>query len=216
MTTELGSSCIRRGLFRRWIVSYAARLIRTVRFRLFTTIARVRLRFNGVEIQSGLLVTGWLRLCLHPRSRVKIGRNVVIRSGHYDNPVGAYVPTSIFVGDAGFLEVQDGAGLSNCTIIAYERISIGPSAFLGGGTRVYDSNFHPLDLRKRVSRSDPPLTKPVDIGAGAFVGGHSLILKGVSIGDRAIVGAGSVLTRSVPADEIWAGNPARFVRAVGK
>ena len=48
---------------------------------------------------------------------------------------------------------------------------------------------------------------PVKIGRRSFIGGHSIILKGVSIGEQAVVAAGSVVTKSVPANEIWGGNP---------
>lgn len=55
-------------------------------------------------------------------------------------------------------------------------------------------------------------TKPVSIGNGAFIGAHSIILKGVSIGEKSIVGAGSVVTKGIPDGEVWAGNPAQFIR----
>ena len=57
-------------------------------------------------------------------------------------------------------------------------------------------------------------TKPVHIGENVFIGGHCVILKGVTIGDGAVIGAGSVVTKSIPAGEIWAGNPAKFIRKV--
>ena len=59
-------------------------------------------------------------------------------------------------------------------------------------------------------------TKPVEIREGAFVGAHCIILKGVTIGKEAIVGAGSVVTKSIPDGEIWGGNPAKFIRKIEK
>jgi acetyltransferase-like isoleucine patch superfamily enzyme len=55
-------------------------------------------------------------------------------------------------------------------------------------------------------------SSPVKIGDDVFIGANALILKGVTIGDRAIVGAGSVVARDAPEDEVWAGNPACMVR----
>ena len=55
---------------------------------------------------------------------------------------------------------------------------------------------------------------PVVIKDGAFIGAHTIVLKGVTIGERSIVGAGSVVTRSIPDYEIWAGNPAKFIKKV--
>jgi acetyltransferase-like isoleucine patch superfamily enzyme len=56
------------------------------------------------------------------------------------------------------------------------------------------------------------VTKPVVIRDGAFIGAHTIVLKGVTIGERSVVGAGSVVTKDIPDGEIWAGNPARFIR----
>jgi acetyltransferase-like isoleucine patch superfamily enzyme len=84
---------------------------------------------------------------------------------------------------------------------------------LGGGCRVYDSDFHPLDATARSANDLSAIRiRPVVIGDDVFVGAYSIILKGVRIGERAIIGAGSVVTRDVPAGEIWAGNPAVCVR----
>ena len=63
---------------------------------------------------------------------------------------------------------------------------------------------------------DPGIgTKPVLIRQGAFIGAHSIILKGVTIGRHSVIGAGSVVTHDVPDNEIWAGNPAVFVKRIG-
>lgn len=55
------------------------------------------------------------------------------------------------------------------------------------------------------------VTRPIRIGAQAFLGMNSLVMPGVCVGDGAIVGAGSIVTKDIPADEVWAGNPAHFV-----
>ena len=57
-------------------------------------------------------------------------------------------------------------------------------------------------------------TKPVLIKEGAFIGAHAIILKGVTIGKRSVIGAGAVVTKDVPDNQIWAGNPAGFLKNV--
>jgi acetyltransferase-like isoleucine patch superfamily enzyme len=54
--------------------------------------------------------------------------------------------------------------------------------------------------------------RPIEIGKNVWIGANSVILKGIEIGDGGVVGAGSVVTKSIPANEIWAGNPARKIR----
>ena len=79
---------------------------------------------------------------------------------------------------------------------------------------MYTSDFHSLDSNIRASKEDIKHRKssPVVIEDNAFIGARCIILKGVTIGKNAIVGAGSVVTKSIPANEIWAGNPARPIR----
>ena len=81
---------------------------------------------------------------------------------------------------------------------------------------MYTTDFHSLDPQIRASAEDTlhKACAPVRICEGAFIGAHCIILKGVTIGARSIVGSGSVVTKSIPADEIWAGNPARFIRSL--
>ena len=85
-----------------------------------------------------------------------------------------------------------------------------------GGACVYDTDFHSLDPAVRNSENDlkERVEKPVLIKNNAFIGAHSIILKGVTIGENSIIGAGSVVTKSVPDNQIWAGNPAKFIRNI--
>ncbi len=138
---------------------------------------------------------------------------MVIRSGHGDNLVGAYVPTVIYVGRNGSLTIDDRAGISNSVLICYESIRIGAGSYVGGGCKVYDTDFHPLDLEGRLGASAAVRTAPVEVGDGAFIGGHSIVLKGARIGSEGIVGAGSLVSGEIPARQIWAGNPVRYLRS---
>jgi acetyltransferase-like isoleucine patch superfamily enzyme len=111
------------------------------------------------------------------------------------------------------LAIGNDCGFSGVSIYCTVSISIGNHLTCGGNVCVWDTDFHPLDhTLRRSGGGDVASKKPVSIGDDVFLGANVLVLKGVNIGDRAVVGAGSVVTRDVPPDEIWAGNPAKFVR----
>lgn len=96
-------------------------------------------------------------------------------------------------------------------------IQIEDNVLIGGDCKIYDSDFHSINYRDRMQILDKHVNvKPVLIKEGAWIGAHSIILKGVTVGRRSIVGAGSVVTRDVPDDEIWAGSPARFIKKLNE
>src|SRR5262249_34406555 len=97
-----------------------------------------------------------------------------------------------------------------CGLLVSQSIRIGRYCRLAGNVYVSDSDGHPTDaILRRTSPCPPEASSPVVIGDDVWICSGAVILKGVSIGDRTIVGAGAVVTKSVPADVMVAGNPAR-------
>ncbi len=98
----------------------------------------------------------------------------------------------------------------NCVVLDVCRVRIGDYTLFGPGVQIL-TPLHPMNaaLRRREE-----FGKPIDIGADVWVGGGALILPGVTIGDRAIIGAGSVVTRDMPDGVFAAGNPCRVIRSV--
>jgi maltose O-acetyltransferase len=98
----------------------------------------------------------------------------------------------------------------NCVVLDVCRVRIGDFTLFGPGVQIL-TPMHPLDaeLRRREEYG-----KPIEIGADVWVGGAALILPGVRVGSRAVIGAGSVVTRDVPDGVFAAGNPCRVVRAI--
>ncbi len=85
---------------------------------------------------------------------------------------------------------------------------------IGGGTCIYDTDFHPLTTADRLNDNDEKIVSAaVIIEQNVFIGANCTILKGVTIGKNSIVGACSVVAKKIPPNEIWAGNPAKFIKA---
>lgn len=97
----------------------------------------------------------------------------------------------------------------NCVVLDVMPVTIGANTLIGPAVQIYTAT-HPLDAAER--RRGLEFAKPVTIGADGWIGGGAIICPGVTIGDRVVIGAGSVVTRDVPADTVVAGNPARVLR----
>lgn len=148
------------------------------------------------------------------KGSITIGDNVNINSSMKADPIGGDTRTILYTRNKGRIFIEEGVGISNVTLVSDTSITIGAFSNLGGGVKVYDTDFHSIDSQIRLNGDTDIKSKSVIIGKRVFVGGHSIILKGVTIGDDAVVGAGSVVTKPIPSNEIWAGNPARFIRKV--
>jgi maltose O-acetyltransferase len=96
----------------------------------------------------------------------------------------------------------------NCVVLDVCRVTIGDYTLFGPAVQIL-TPLHPLDAMQRRERE---FGSPIEIGSDVWVGGGALILPGVRIGDRTVIGAGSVVTRDVPADVFAAGNPCRVIR----
>jgi acetyltransferase-like isoleucine patch superfamily enzyme len=139
--------------------------------------------------------------------------------------VSCYAGCSFSIGEKGQCTVGDFTLLNGALIMAEEKIDIGSYCLISWGVGIADSDFHPLEPAQRLIdaqalapffKERPPrpelTTAPVKICDNVWVGMNALILKGVTIGENSVVAAGAVVTKSVPANTIVAGNPAIAVK----
>ena len=96
----------------------------------------------------------------------------------------------------------------NCVVLDVASVTIGDYTLFGPAVQIYTAT-HPFEANLRRSQES---AKPIDIGSDVWVGGGAIICPGVRIGSRAVIGAGSVVTRDIPDDVFAAGNPCRVVR----
>ena len=98
----------------------------------------------------------------------------------------------------------------NCVVLDVCRVRIGDYSLFGPAVQIY-TPMHPFDA---VLRRQQEFGKPIEIGSDVWVGGGALILPGVRIGSRSVIGAGSVVTRDIPEGVFAAGNPCRVIREI--
>ena len=146
----------------------------------------------------------------------------------FGDHVSCYAGCSFAVGENGKCTIGDFTLLNGALIMAEEKIEIGSHCLVSWNVGIADSDFHPLEPAQRLVDAQalapffkdrptrPKLhTAPVVIGNNVWIGMNAVILKGVTIGENSVVAAGSVVTKSVPANVVVAGNPAVVVRKFG-
>ena len=186
-----------------------------IKTNLSTLIFRLKLWLNNVDAGIGIRCMNRIpSLHIHHKCNgVKIGDNVLMRS-NAGNCWNSHV--DIIVKQNAKLHIGNNTGISGSLIYCTKCIEIGNNVMIGGGCRIFDTNFHPLEAFRRL---DPKTVNdgksaPVIIEDNVFIGTNCIIGKGVRVGQGSVIAAGSVVVKSVPANEIWGGNPARFIRKI--
>lgn len=175
----------------------------------------MKFKANGIVCKNNFKANGIPLVNVNLKGSVTIGNGLTFNSGNYHNMIGRQQKCLFAVKSNAVLTIGDNLGISCSSIFCEYRITIGNNVRIGNNTVIYDTDFHDLDAANRTSIPeirDNIRRAPIVIEDNVFIGSSCTILKNVTIGRNAIVGAGSVVTRNIPADEIWAGNPARFIK----
>ncbi len=171
-----------------WVWTAAA--VRTVYWRLLGMTV-------GADVKLSSMRVTWPH-------RVILGERCSLEHAVYMNIAGGYdEDTAITIGDGTFIG-------SGCEFNIVSRLTVGPACLIASGTRFIDHN-HGMDLGPGM-KEQPEIKAPITLGSDVWIGANCIILKGVTVGDGAILAAGSVLTTSVPANAIFGGVPARLIR----
>ena len=186
-------------------------------FSVFFSTLKVKILFFflGCRHGKGLRVDGKTVIHIDKKGALCFGENVEINSRFCANLVGMTNPTVFQCIGNGSIHIGDNSGCSSTVFSSRCNITIGQNVKIGGNVRIFDHDYHPLDYqeRRKVYLPDTGLPSyPVTIGNDVFIGTNALILKGVSIGDRSIIGAGAVVAmKTIPPDSLVVGNPAKIV-----
>lgn len=173
---------------------------------------RIYLMLRGVKVGADLICIGRPCVNLGRGGKIILGKNVSICNSGMANPLAEYGRSRFAtVAPGAEIFIHDHVGMSSCVISCANKVEIGEGTIIGGGALVIDTDFHPRLPDGNWGTDPRSVSKPVVIGKKCFIGARAIILKGVRIGDGAVVGAGSVVTKDVSAKTVVAGNPAIIV-----
>lgn len=181
---------------------------------LYNKIVYFQLWSNGVKIGRNFKAGGFPKVHLSIGSKVIIGDNCALRSWAKFSDTGENRPTVIRTRKNGIIRIGNNTGMTSTLLFSESKIVIGDNVKIGGGTRIFDTNFHSIDPIIRATKEDVKhvRTSPIIIKDNVFIGTGCIIMKGVTIGENSIIAAGSVVVKSVPDNQIWGGNPAKFIK----
>ncbi|MCS4149373.1 hypothetical protein GGP52_003085 [Salinibacter ruber] len=184
-----------------------------LRRRLAWPLVRVQFGWHGIEWGAGWKIFGRPIIQRHRDSRMTFGDGLYLRSWPRSNPLSPNHPVVLSTRDTeASIIVGENCGFTGTTLVADDRIEVGDRVQVGGNASIVDTDFHPLVPEVRWENFNAGASAPIVIEDDVFVGMEALILKGVTIGEGAVVGAGSVVAQDVPSRTVVAGNPATVVR----
>lgn len=176
---------------------------------------RILFQLKGISYGNNLRVANKIYLNLKGNNTITIGNDCAISSGAGYNPLARNIRAAIELEKDATLKIGNNTGLSSTCIRIYSSCIIGNNVKIGADTIILDSDAHALNyLKRRNGNSDRPnaIKRPIIIENDVLIGTRCIILKGVTIGARTIIGSGSVVTKSIPSDCIAAGNPCRIIK----
>lgn len=185
-------------------------------------------RRKGVVFGTNMMAYNKVYLtgyCRPEGGKITIGDNFHLTSGDCINPICRNIRACFHLDSSeAAISIGNHVGMSSPCIWIHQKLTIGNNVNIGGNCMILDTDTHQIDFLARqgertVDPNSPSTTvqsAPVTIEDDVWIGANCQILKGVTIGKRSVIGAGSVVTKSIPADCIAAGNPCRVVRMMRK
>lgn len=169
----------------------------------------------GVPFGRRFRVFGTPLLQRHRGSRIALGAGIELRSTRASNPLTPHQPCVFATrGPHAQIVVGPDCGMTGAVIVAATSVHLGARVLVGANAVIMDTDFHPLEPVRRRAHPTWGDTAPILIEDDVFIGTQAMILKGVTIGRGAVVGARAVVTKDIPAFSIVAGNPARVIGSI--
>jgi acetyltransferase-like isoleucine patch superfamily enzyme len=198
-------------------------MINYFKIKFFRIYNRWFFRQKGIVFGNNMMAYNKVYLTGNRKGRVIIGDDFFLTSGDSINPICRNIQACIHLGSPqAVITIGNHVGMSSPCIWIQNKLTIGNHVNIGGNCLILDTDTHKIDYlarrgQKVVDPNDPKTTiqsAPITIEDDVWVGANCIILKGVTIGARSVIGAGSIVTRDIPSDCIAAGTPAKVIKSL--
>lgn len=202
--------------------SFFHRFCSSVFWRYYSIFNYLYLKKQSKCIGKNCRIIGKVSINMGLNSSLEIGDDFTCLSGADLNPISRNLTTFINVEDNAKIIIGNSVGISSSTLWAKNKITIGDNVMIGADSIILDTDCHSLQANYRNMKELSPDGKtfdslntkcsPVEIKKNTLIGARCIILKGVTIGEGTVIGAGSVVSNSIPAGVIAAGNPCKVLK----
>lgn len=175
----------------------------------------IKFKLIGIRVGKYSLMMNKIDIRVAPRAHIDIGSHFTVLSGDSLNALCRNTRLCLRAEDNAKIVIGNWTGISGGCVWSSKSIVIGNHVNIGANCQIIDGDIHSLDWRGRRQDTYTPVPyqiAPIIIEDDVWIGANTIILKGVVIGRRSIIGAGSVVTHSIPSDCIAAGNPCKVIR----
>lgn len=190
--------------------------ILTTFFYIFTSfIVNILFLLNrNIKFSSFVKVKGFPSIQIFNKAKLILKHNVTLNSSNYDYHINMYKSVKLFAyGSGAVIEIGSNTRIHGSCIHARKQVKIGENCLIAANCNIMDSNGHEILVESpesRLIKMDEPI--PIIIKDNVWIGANSIILPGVTIGKNSIIAAGSIVTKRVPENVIFGGNPAKLIR----
>ena len=168
---------------------------------------------KGIEMIGSSRFFGFAKACRFPGSKIIIGEECTFRSDNYSNLIGVNRNCILSTHSSqAIIKIGNNCGFSGVSIGCSNSITLGNNVLVGANVLITDFDWHGIDPDKR--RANSGNSAPVVIRDNVFIGVNSVIWKGVTIGKNSVIGANSLVTKDVPENSIYGGNPAKLIKII--
>ena len=175
----------------------------------------IHLKKNNIKYLDLPKIHG--KIIIKNKGTIIMGKNILINNFAKFNPVISHPTIISTLNKSAKIIISDNVGISGASIVAATSIIIGENVNIGGGVCIWDTDFHPVDPdSRRINKISAIKSKPIIIEEDVFIGARTIILKGVKVGKGSVIAAGSIVTKDILPNCLYAGNPAKKIKHIVK